>query len=481
MKQIGLPVIGVPAGDTSALEKKVDASVASLRTDMSTLDSKVSTLESKVDILEDKVGEISSELWYGIEFDTTVSSPECTRIGSSALHRTLPIHNRMRGCLLNDEGKVVEYLDPQDWTGNVRDGSRGQVMVEIPRHYRKFETDGNKRRVKLAESPLPGFAEVPLMYVSAYEASLQHSTNKLCSVVNDDADYRGGNNKASYDGTYRSLLNRPATMIRRANFRNYARKRKAGSTEWNCLTYNAQKAIYWFFVVEYATLNVQAAYNSEPTAEGFRQGGLGAGATNMTWEEWNKFNGCLPVVPCGFTDSLGNRTGVVEYTINNEAESNPTTKTIEVIRYRGVENPFGHIWMITDGINVRISPNTENGGDGLSKVFVCSDPSKFSDSNYEGYSHVGNEARSAGYVKEVIFGEGGEIIPKVVGVSSTTYFCEGHYTSIPSSGEVLNMFLAGSSLDSGADAGLGFFYSSHNHSYSETNVGSRLCFIPATA
>ena len=81
---------------------------------------------------------------YGVQFDTAVSTPTCTRIGSSDLHKSCPVQNRMRGCLLDDDGNVVEYLDPRDWTGQVRDGSRGQVMVEIPLHYRKFETDGTK-------------------------------------------------------------------------------------------------------------------------------------------------------------------------------------------------------------------------------------------------------------------------------------------------------------------------------------------------
>ena len=66
---------------------------------------------------------------YGVQFDTSISSPYCTRVGNVALHKTLPIQSRMRGCLLDDDGQVVEYLDPRDWTGQVRDGSRGQVMV----------------------------------------------------------------------------------------------------------------------------------------------------------------------------------------------------------------------------------------------------------------------------------------------------------------------------------------------------------------
>ena len=89
---------------------------------------------------------------YGVEFDTTISSPTCTRIGNTDLHKSLPIQSRMRGCLLDDDGKVVEYLDPNDWTGNDRTGLRGQVMVEIPMHYRKFETEGTKRRVPNSQS-----------------------------------------------------------------------------------------------------------------------------------------------------------------------------------------------------------------------------------------------------------------------------------------------------------------------------------------
>lgn len=414
---------------------------------------------------------------YGVEFDVTVSSPSCTRIGSTDLHKSLPIQSRMRGCLLNDDGKVVEYLDPTDWTGNVRDGSRGQVMVEIPLHYRKCETDGNKRRVLLSELPLPGYEVVPLMYVSAYEASVQRSTNKLCSVVNDDVDYRGGGNQSANDAKSNTLLGRPATSISRTNFRAYARKRKADSTEWNCMTYDTQKALYWLFVVEYATLNSQATYNSEPTAEGFRQGGLGAGVTTLDGGKWNTFNGYNPFIPCGYTDELGNRTGVVEYTM--PTEYNATETKVSVPRYRGIENPFGHIWQWTDGINVRISATKANGGDDLSQVYVCHDPAKFNDSSYDGYSHVGNEARNEGYVKELIFGVGGEIMPKIcTGAGSTTYICDYHYTNIPSSGAVLRGLLFGGYANDGASAGFACAHSHHAPSATFANIGSRLCFLP---
>ena len=129
---------------------------------------------------------------------------------------------------------------------------------------------------------------------------------------------------------------------------------------------------------------------------------------------------------------------------------------------------------------MRISPNADKGGDGLSKVFVCSDPAKFNDSNYEGYSHVGNEARTEGYVKEVIFGEGGEIMPKTVGGGSTTYFCDYHYTNIPTT-ETLRGVLFGGIANDGSIAGFASATSSYSPSRTSSHFGSRLCFFPATA
>lgn len=434
--------------------------------------------ESKKAALGTLLPYLEEECSYGIQFDTAVSSPTCTRVGNVALHKSLPIQSRMKGCLLDDNGKVVEYLDPRDWTGQVRDGSRGQVMVEIPMHYRKFETNGTKRVVRLSEHPLPGYHQVPQMYVSAYEATLERSTGKLCSVVNEGTDYRGGGNNANYDGTYRSFLGRPVTDISRTAFRAAARKRNTGNTSWNCYLYQVHKALFWLFTVEYATLNSQAAYNAELTSEGFRQGGLGDGVTTISWSDWETFNGYYPFVPCGHTDPLGNQTGFVTYTAYNEYGSE--LKTFNVPRYRGVENPFGHLWKWTDGINIRISPTEENGGDNLSKIFVCEDTSKLNDTNYNGYKHVGNEARSDGYVKEIVFGEEGEIMPSVVGGGSTTYFCDYHSTNIPTS-EALRGVLFGGHARDGAGAGLAYARSGGAPSNTNANFGSRLCFIPATA
>ena len=433
--------------------------------------------ESKQAALATMLPYVEDDVAYGIRFDTTVSSPECTRIGNTSLHQSLPVQSRMKGVLLDDDGNVTEYLDPSDWRGQTRDGSRGQVMVELPQHYRKCVTNGNYREVRISEYCLPGYQLVKKQYVSAYQATVDRTNNKLASVVNMTEQYRGCGNQSAWDGTYRTALGKPASTLSRGTFRNYARKRKEGSTEWNCMVYDIQKELYWLYVIEYATLNSQKDYTAELDSNGYHQGGLGAGVSNWSGTEWNNYNGYYPFVPCGHTDEFGNSTGVKAYEVKGEDDT--VLLTTYVPRYRGVENPFGHIWQWTDGINVQISPTEENGGDGLSKVFTCSDPALFSDSGYDGYTHVGNEARTDGYVKEVIFGENGEIMPSTVGAGSTTYFCDYHYTNIPTSSEVLRGVFFGGRANYGADAGLVCAHSCSAPATADANIGSRLCFIPA--
>ncbi len=424
--------------------------------------------ESKKAKLADMLPYMEDQVAYGIEFDTTVSSPECTRIGNISLHRTLPVQSRMRGCLLDDDGKVVEYLDPTDWRSNIRGGSRGQVMVEIPEHYRRFVTDGTKRRVMLSEYPLPGYHKVPLCYISAYEAALERSTRKLCSVVNTAADYRGGINDAGYDNTGGSQLGRPVAGHPIDTLRTYARNRNPESVEWNIYTNGMHKTLTWLFVVEYATFNSQAAYNAQLTAEGYRQGGLGMGVCDLNYDNCTALNKNQPVIPCGFTDMLGNRSGVVSYTMPAEYGAD---KAVGVPRYRGIENPFGHCRKFIDGIIVR-AHTTDN-----INVFVCDDPARFNSTDTSGYSHVANVGNVTGtsFIREIFFGETGELIPKVTGGSSSTYFCD-YFDKSAAAGTYC--VAVGDGCTGWAGAGLFKQDHSHGPDYSTQSLVTRLCFIP---
>ena len=99
----------------------------------------------------------TAESWYGIQWDINVSATPCARIGKTELHQQLPIQAKMKGCLLLDNGTVNYYLNPLDWTKKEDDtasnltGTDGQVMVEIPSHYRKFESFLSFRKCKISE------------------------------------------------------------------------------------------------------------------------------------------------------------------------------------------------------------------------------------------------------------------------------------------------------------------------------------------
>jgi hypothetical protein len=423
------------------------------------------------------------DYYYGIEWDSNVANPACIRIGKPELHVSLPIQSGMRRCILKDDGTVNYYLHATDSTKRDNgaaanlDGTDGQVMVEIPAHYRKFEVEGTIHRCFISQHVLPGFHLVPTCYRSAYEAAIDSTTSsapKLASVVNTSAEFRGGNNTTGWDGTYRSLLGMAGTSTSLTNYRTYARRRGAAGKNgagWNCDVYDIQKTCFWLYVTEYANLNCQAAYNAEPTSEGYKQGGLGAGVTNVNSTAWNTYNAYNPFVPCGYTNSLGNRTGVIDFVMPAEYG----TLTVQVPSYRGLENPFGHIWRWTDGVKVRIQSNDDGG---LSELYVCEDPANFQSTNYDNYQVRGLLPITEGYVKRLTMGEYGENMPAEVGAGSTTYFCDYFYTSIPASGEAQRGVLFGGSASYGASAGFGCAATLNAATYTSASIGSRLCFIP---
>lgn len=417
------------------------------------------------------------DYYYGIEWDTSVANPVPTRIGKAELHASLPVQSLMRRCLLNDDGAVVTYLHANDSTktstGANADltGASGNVMVELPDMYVRFEQDGTKCRALISTQALPGFSKWGKKYVSAYEAVIDRTNNKLMSIVNTDAQYRGGNNNSSYDAGENTLLGRPATQKSLADFRNAARKNR--DTRWNCNTYDVHKTLWWLFAIEYCNFNSQADYNAALDGNGYRQGGLSAGVTNLDGGKWSAFNGYNPFVPCGYTNSLGNHTGVVSFAM----PASYGTLTTNVPSYRGVENPFGHVWKWTDGCLCNLHADSDGG---TSDFFVCDDTANYASSLSDNYVKRGELPRGNGYVKQVMLGDAGDIMPLAVGGGSTTYFCDYFYTSVPSSGASLRGVLFGGAANAGAHAG--FVYASTNSapSLATTSFGSRLCFIPNT-
>lgn len=405
---------------------------------------------------------------YGVEWDTASSSPDGVRVGNMQLHRELPIQSKMRMCEVDGLGVVTAA----SVSGMVQ-RSDGSIMTEIPEHWYKLYTNGTKFRMMLSEIPLPGYNHIDKFYISTYEACISRSEGKLWSenlYTYSDGNsslnnLRGGDNTSDWDGTYRSLLKRPVTNLTRDQFRQAARKRGSG---WEMYTYGAHKTLFWLFAVEYATLNSQKPFNAQKDANGFAQGGLGEGASQMT--DWINFNNTNPLIPCGYTNEFGNGSGEKAYVVKNA--SGGTHATLMANRYRGIENPFGHVWKYTDGANIQVT----TGDAGLSVLWTTDDPSNFSDTSYTGYDKKGNICRTNGYAKRVLLGEDGDIVVTEVGGSSSTYWCDYYYTY--TSIKRMLMVRVGGDADRVLDAGLTCVAVNLAPSDGSRNSSSRLCFFP---
>lgn len=418
------------------------------------------------------IPDIEERYAYGVEWDMESSSPDGKRVGNMQLHRELPIQSGMRGVVLDNNGGINAYLGNK-WSDRDVQLASGEpenfsIMTMIPRHWYKFYFNGTKFRCMISAIPLPGYKYVDDFFISSYEATIYRSKDLLMSRLGVDStynEYRGGDNTAEWDGTYRSLLGRPVTNLTRDQFRQAARKRGSG---WEMYTYNAHKILFWLFAVEYATLDSQKPFNAQKDANGFAQGGLGPGPTQMT--DWTNFNNVNPLIPCGYTNEFGNGSGEKAYVVKNA--SGGTHATLMANRYRGIENPFGHIWEYTDGANIQVT----TGDAGLSVLWTTDDPSNFSDTSYTGYDKKGNICRTNGYAKKMLLGEDGDIVATEVGGSSSTYWCDYYYTN--TSANRMQVVLVGGSAGNGSAAGLASVDSGSAPSAAYRNAGSHLCFFP---
>ena len=125
-------------------------------------------------------------------------------------------------------------------------------------------------------------------------------------------------------------------------------------------------------------------------------------------------------------------------------------------RWRGFDNPFGDIYTILDGINIF----QESLGSSTKKVYCCTENNFYSDSkdDLKNYRYKGEKIRKDGYIKDILFGEEGDIIPINVDGTTTTYLCDYAYGSANNINVM--MLLVGGSAPDGVRAVLANFSSS---------------------
>ena len=401
--------------------------------------------------------------WYGVSWSETSSNPDCTRIGNMDMHRTLPIQSMMKPFdITNIEDTVSEIILPIDdqfqktsyananniqWSIVSRDSDN--IMIRIPEFwYTDDYVPGTKtHNLKLCPHAKPGWYHHKEAYVSAYEV------------------YKSGDKLVSVKGQL------PTVNFNRTNGRTWARANGFdGEAKWNLYTYEEHRAICHLFLVEYATRNSQKAVNTELTPEGFRQGGLGSGCTTGT----ATINGAQTwsFIPTGSSDSLGSGSGEVTVTIQQTDSSGSNTSTItrKCNRYRGIENPFGHIWKHTDDVISKYEAPYRT-------WYKSVKPDQFATNKNNSYKPLCSvDNINVGYKTEIKATPACDFFSmSVSGGSETTYWCDYNWDNTDASEHCL---LIGGGSDYGGQAGL-FALASHNGvGLSDAAIGSRLTYLP---
>lgn len=404
--------------------------------------------------------------WYGVSWSETSSNPDCTRIGNMDMHRSLPIQSMMKGYLyfkdgnplyrmlkLNDSWTKCENYSAGGWrdVDTLLEDNNINVMIKIPEFWwiDDYIESTETHNLKICPHAKPGWHHHKEAYVSAYEGYI------------DGNYYRSSKNKI------------PSVNFTRSTVRPKARANGLGNS-WNIYTYNEHRAICHLFLIEYATRNSQKAVNTALTVEGFRQGGLGSGCTTGRVT----INGATTYsfIPTGSSDSLGSGSGEVTVTIQqtDSSGSNTTTTTRKCNRYRGIENPFGHVWKHTDDvISVYIS------GYGARFWYKCDSPDHFGDSISNDnlyYKNIAANAVVTGYKTKIVTTSTCDFFAlSCNNGSETTYWCDYNWDDTDGS---LHCLLIGGRSDHGSPAGLFALASSNVVGYSGDSVGSRLTYLP---
>lgn len=407
------------------------------------------------------IGGTQPEDWYGVSWSETSSNPDCTRIGNMDMHRSLPIQSMMKPFAFNcgqphfkdQYVPVKENFTSGQYSHNENDSlsqatNDVNIMIRIPEFWYTDDYNFNTKthNLKICQHAKSGWNHHKEAYVSAYE--LYNLNGRAIS----------------------KRENIPTVNFTRADGRTWARANGFdGEAKWNLYTYEEHRAICHLFLVEYATRNSQKEVNTTLTAEGFRQGGLGSGCTTgiATIDGATTYS----FIPTGSSDSLGSGSGEVTVTIQQTDSSGHNTSTItrKCNRYRGIENPFGHVWKHTDDV-ISIY-----GGD-YRTWYKSIKPEQFANNKNTSYKPLTTATVVTGYKTEIRATPTCDFFAAAcTNGSESTYWCDHNWDNTDTSEHCL---LIGGSSGGGGGAGLFGLASGNGVGVSGADVGSRLTYLP---
>lgn len=450
---------------------------------------------------------------YGVRWAGT-SSTVCERLGDAVglianAHKgsTQSVRNDfdniypwsdIKTCNIDADGNVLAYLGEPSFA---RDGTNGDVMVEIPKfYYRRIKT-GIAEEFWICASKLPGYELHPLFIDNAKEVSKVFHSAYNASSYTDETD-----NKVKLQSITGA---QPRVRTTRASFRTYARNKGA---VWSIEDISCVNALQLLYLVEYANTNSQSALGSgaanlsytanykalEETTNGntiaissvykntYKLGqrieiGTAVGANNKTTtprtitaittnEESGQtiitFDGdpiniavgnmMWNVAPLnGSCDALNGKSGWL-------AGENNYTNGYADVNYRGIEGFHAKLFRFIDGVNIKDRV-----------VYYANSIADYADGVYGGkYRAAGySNAEANGYISAFGYDEKapGVMFPSAAEGGSSAFVPDYYYQN---TGE--RLLLLGGAWSYGANAGAFYFNCNGNFLYSDLYFGSHL-------
>ena len=331
---------------------------------------------------------------YGVEWNSATDTYLRTGAASGVANSTSyagAIQTQMRRCVLNADGTVKYYLHPTDstkkadGTAAIINGTDGNVMVEIPKFWYKYEHVSGVHKWSISDSNhdpdyevhpafIRGGVEKDYRYYPAYEGF--NLSGKLIS------------------GSGRT----PTVNQTRAQFRILAAANGAG---WSQIDWNLLVAVQLLYLTEYADFNSQAMIGRGNDAD-----------SDYT-------------MTTGGSNSIGNASSL-------------STNNNTWMSYRGIENWYASMFKFIDGVNVQER-----------KYFINSNPATFADDVFTGnYVDSGiTSVATNGYVSNLVPSKKGFVASAVAGSDST--YIPDYFSQAAGSMIVFFGGYAGSGLDAG--------------------------------
>ena len=471
------------AASTASQEAKTTATAAQ---------TKNTEQDARLEKIENSVSHLSDAGRYWNEANGTPTA--AGHYGSLDALRSLPEMLGLGRYLVKDD-RTRRKLDPKDSTKYADDGTdakldgtegqcmwcwngfyanvwkEGDNLFKVVSFYRPV---GNDISIWI---PAGGISWLGAGVIDRGEAPFTDKTKwKLCSVINNSEQFRGGvgtaldaskYSKAPADTTPQiTMLGMPATNISTTNFGNYARKRGEG---WEANWFVARFVVEFLFEIIMGTENSQEAFNANKDANGLYQGGFGTGVTNM--HDWGNYNGTYPVIPTSVGLEAGDGVCLVPYSLpQTNGVDGDTYKTFDVPVFFGlVCAGYGHLWQLVRGLIM-------NAGEEQSLVYVAPsmyaayDPSIVTDKIM-----VAECPRASGWIMRKSY-KGLCCMPTAIGGSTNLRYSDQFFTSAETS-KGLRVRAAGGGASHGAIAGASFAGASSAATYADAACSSPLCYF----